>query len=388
MTVVGIGVVGGVSLSGMRLIQKDLHILTEQSTPYQLKTIELQRSMQEHTSNLLRVALASDTAEFAAAQAASTASEADVAQRSGELKALANGMPVGDINLDGLSGLGRAIVANTDGRLKAEQAAKAADEAMKAQLSAVDQKLDQLTASMNRLQKGSNRQLSSATDKARDIAQKLMSLTQMRDSLKDMNFALIEIQKTEGRKALLLLRSRLDTALSEFAKNRLSGAAEPGVRGIVGRVAEIRKQSGTLIEQRGAIIAKTATDEQRQSYEQAAQNIGSQLSSALTEVEQEITIATDRYAIENKSHDHSLKESTAASDIVAISGELISASLEINSRSRELFSARNTAGLQKTAEDVRAQFAKADEWITKLRKTVLVGNAKSESALLGEVSAA
>ena len=388
LTVVGIGVVGGVSLSGMRLIQKDLHILTEQSTPYQLKTIELQRSMQEHTSNLLRVALASDTAEFAAAQTASTASEADVAQRSGELKALANGMPVGDINLDGLSGLGRAIVANTDGRLKAEQAAKAADEAMKAQLSAVDQKLDQLTASMNRLQKGSNRQLSSATDKARDIAQKLMSLTQMRDSLKDMNFALIEIQKTEGRKALLLLRSRLDTALSEFAKNRLSGAAEPGVRGIVGRVAEIRKQSGTLIEQRGAIIAKTATDEQRQSYEQAAQNIGSQLSSALTEVEQEITIATDRYAIENKSHDHSLKESTAASDIVAISGELISASLEINSRSRELFSARNTAGLQKTAEDVRAQFAKADEWITKLRKTVLVGNAKSESALLGEVSAA
>ena len=129
LTVVGIGVVGGVSLSGMRLIQKDLHILTEQSTPYQLKTIELQRSMQEHTSNLLRVALASDTAEFAAAQAASTASEADVAQRSGELKALANGMPVGEVKLDGLSGLGQAIVTNTDGRLKAEQAAKVADEA-------------------------------------------------------------------------------------------------------------------------------------------------------------------------------------------------------------------------------------------------------------------
>lgn len=388
LTIVGIGVVGGVSLSGMRLIQGDLHVLTEQSTPYQLKTIELQRSMQEHTSNLLRVALATDAAEFAEAQEVSAISEAEVVQRSGDLKLLAHGMAVGDVKLEGLSGLGREIVANTDSRLKAEQAAKVADESMKAQLAAVDEQLNQLTGSMNRLQRGSNRQLSSATDKARDIAQKLMNLTQMRDSLKDMNFAFIEIQKAEGRKALLLLRSRLDTALSEFAKNRLSGATEPGVKTLVNRVAEIKKQSGVLIEQRGAIIAKNATDEQRQSYEQVAQGIGSQLGSALTEVEQEVTIATDRYAIENKSHDHSLKESAAASDTVAITGALISACLEINSRSRELFSARNPAGLEKTAEEVRDQFANADELIAKLRKTVLASNAKSESALLGEVSAA
>jgi len=388
LTIVGITVIGGVSLVGMRFIQGKLQVLTERSTPYQLKTIELQRTMQEHTSNLLKVTLATDASEFTAAEKATQDSETELAQRASDLRALAGTDSTGLFKVDGLSELARQIIANTGSRLTAEQAARAADGAMKTQLAEVDKQLNQLTGSMNRLQKGSSRQLSSASDKARDITEKLMNLTQIRDSLKDMNFTFIEIQKAEGRKALLLLRSRFDTALSEFAKNPLVSSSEPGVKTIVARVAEIRKQGAGLIEQRAPIISKTATDEQKQAYEQSVQGIGGQLSGALTEIEQEITLATNHYAIENKSHDNSLKESAAAGETVTLTGELISACFEINSRGRELFGARNTTNLKEITVEVRQQFSSADGLIAKLRKTLSASHAKADLKVLDEVSAA
>lgn len=387
LTITGIAVIGGVSLVGMRIIQGKLHLLTERSTPYQLKTIELQRTMQEHTSNLLKVALATNDAEFAAAQEATKKSEAEVAQRADDLKTLMDGASANTIKVEGMATLAREIISTTEGRIKAEQAAKAADSAMKSQLSDIDKRLDQLNSSMSSLQKGSSKRLSSASDKARDITQKLMSLTQMRDSLKDMNFAFVEIQKVEGRKPLLLLRSKMDTALGVFAANRLSSSTEPGVKTIVDHVAEIKKQSASLIEQRGLIIGKTATDEQKQLYEQLAQSIGTQLSSALTEIDQEITIATDRYSIENRSHDDSLRGSTAASDTVVLTGALLSACFEINSRGRELFSARTKTDLEKTANEIRRQLGTAEGFIAKLRKTLTASNSTLELKLLGGVSA-
>ncbi|HQC80975.1 MAG TPA: HAMP domain-containing protein, partial [Accumulibacter sp.] len=389
LTIAGIAVIGGISLVGMLFIQGKLHVLTERSTPYQLKTIELQRAMQEHTSNLLQVTFATNSAELLAAREASEKSENELTQRARDLRTLTESESTNTVKVDGLTELAREIIANSDGRLKAEEAAKAADMAMKKQLSDVNQQLDQLTASMNKLQKGSSRQLSVATDKARDITQKLVNLTLMRDSLKDINFAFLEIQKAEGRKPLLLLRSRLDTALGEFAKNRLTGSTtEAGVKSIIDRVAEIKRQGAGLIEQRGLIIAKTATDEQKQSYEQLVQGVGGQLNSALIEIEQQITIATDRYSIENKSHDHSLKESTAASDTLSLTSGLIATCFEINSRARELFGARSRDDLEKTATEVRASFAAAEELALQLRRTLATSGAKTEAKVLGEVSAA
>ena len=54
LMIVGILVIGGFSLAGMQFVKGKLSVLTEQSTPYQLKLIELQRSLQEHTSSLVK----------------------------------------------------------------------------------------------------------------------------------------------------------------------------------------------------------------------------------------------------------------------------------------------------------------------------------------------
>jgi len=68
VTVVGILAIGGSSLIGMNVVKSKLNVLTEKSTPYQLKTIELQRAVQEHTSGLVKLSTSQTSAEFATAR--------------------------------------------------------------------------------------------------------------------------------------------------------------------------------------------------------------------------------------------------------------------------------------------------------------------------------
>src|SRR5512134_3334558 len=64
LTAATIALIVGFSLIGMWFVRSNLTTLTERSTPYQLKTIELQRSLQEHTANLLKVSSSASTEEF------------------------------------------------------------------------------------------------------------------------------------------------------------------------------------------------------------------------------------------------------------------------------------------------------------------------------------
>lgn len=85
---IGILVIAGFSLSGMKFVQNELHVLTEKSTPYQLKTIALQRSLQEHISNLLKATAATTEAEINLLRDESSKSLEEVRKVSSEVSAL------------------------------------------------------------------------------------------------------------------------------------------------------------------------------------------------------------------------------------------------------------------------------------------------------------
>ncbi|HNG39014.1 MAG TPA: hypothetical protein PK981_08215, partial [Accumulibacter sp.] len=77
VTLLGLATITGVSLLGMRLVEDQLLALIEHTTPQQLRSLELQRNLQEHVSNLLKVVaaespgdlqIAADDAEKSAAE--------------------------------------------------------------------------------------------------------------------------------------------------------------------------------------------------------------------------------------------------------------------------------------------------------------------------------
>lgn len=393
LTITGIVLIGGSSLIGMRFVQNKLTVLTERSTPYQLKTIELQRATQEHTSNLIKAALAATPADFEQARAESEKSTTEVKKVAAELAGFtSSGNSTG--NVAKLFDIGQEIFLTTDQRLKAETAARAIDVTMKARLADIDRKLDQLNNSMNKMQKGSSRQLTSSSEMSREITQKLMNLTQARDAIKDINFAIADILKADGKKALIIARSKLNTGYSGFGNNQLVAAHEPSIKAPADLIEEIKKMtngSQGILELKTAMLAKNNDEakqkEIRQNYEQCAANLDARLSSASIAVDQEITIATDKYTAENKKHADSLQGATASSDTVSLNGALISHTFGINSKSRELFGTRTLPDLVRVSSEIKALFGNAEAVQARLQKDLSAARKDTEKKLLQNVGA-
>lgn len=57
-------VVIAAAITGTRLIKSNIHELTQKTTPYQLKALNLQRTLQAHSTNLLGVSTSSSMAEI------------------------------------------------------------------------------------------------------------------------------------------------------------------------------------------------------------------------------------------------------------------------------------------------------------------------------------
>ena len=387
VTFVGLVALATVSIVGIRFVQGKLALLTERSTPYQLKTIELQRALQEHTANLLKVAVASTPADLAAGKGDTDASIAEVVRLTADLHLLTNAKAGTEHDAAALAGITREMLSTTAARLQAQDAVRAANTTLSARLQEIDGRLRDLGRAMTALQKESVRQLSTASGKTSEITEKLMSLTLARDAVKDMSFTVIEIQKAETRKALLIARSKLETATSEFAKNRLVAGNDPLIREVADAVAEAKKLVTApqgLLDLKAALLAKTGAGEPPPGYDQAVQAINTRLGAAMVGVEQQVTTANDRYAQETKSHAASLRGSAGATDIAALNADLISLGSDITTQSRALFAARATKDLDGIAGEVGKVFAGAEAVRARLIKA-LEGNRGGELKLVREV---
>ena len=120
LMIIGILVIGGFSLAGMQFVKGKLSVLTEQSTPYQLKLIELQRSLQEHTSSLVKLVNSSTLKDFSATKSDSDKTLAETKSLATELASFKAAEGAGTANIGELDSITAEIARTTEERLKAE----------------------------------------------------------------------------------------------------------------------------------------------------------------------------------------------------------------------------------------------------------------------------
>jgi methyl-accepting chemotaxis protein len=358
-TCVGIIAVGGASLVGVKFVQSKLTVLTEKSTPYQVKTLELQGAVQEHTANLLRVSAAAGKPEF---QKASTDAEKSLSAIQSARKGLGELSGQADLTSDGSLGeVTKEMCSVTSSRLTADEEAGKATASLKERLADMNAKLGTLARSMGVIQKGSTGKLSESSAKAQDITQKLLLLTSARDSIKDISFAFSDMQKGDSRRLFLNAKSRMETGFGDFSKNQLVARGDKEISAATSGVTEARKlatQPKGLYELRQAVISKQEMEEGV--MEKVTQGLSAALTTSLTEIDQQITIATGKYNQESQSHETSLKGSSAATDSISVMSRLSAAVSDIGTASREMFTARTAAEVDRVAAVAAARFASAE----------------------------
>ncbi|HQO28945.1 MAG TPA: ATP-binding protein, partial [Accumulibacter sp.] len=375
VTLLGIALITSVSLFGMRLVADQLLDLIENTTPQQLRSLELQRSFQEHVTNLLKLSNA-ETAEDRQVAAR------DIEISGEEMLRLEN--TISTLNLAGnhqeneenLKSVGqlRAITLETliasAERLQANEAAQVAAAAVRSSLQEVARRLGELSKSMNSL---AARQIMQANENAVRLTQELTGMTDARDLLKDIHFALNELRKADSRKGLLIARSKLDTSFSKFNKNRLVVSTYPGIQTTKRVVDEIRVLSASAIEAQSAVIQIGNVDnsEARQIFARRIQELESRMTVATATLGQEITLLNARHSYQSEAWNASLRQSLATGDTLALNGALISLGLKISVLTQELFAAHSQSQVEQTARDLASALDASQFNCRKLRQTLV-----------------
>lgn len=391
LTIAGIVIIAGFSLAGMRFVQSKLSVLTEKSTPYQLKTIELQRAVQEHTSNLLKLATATTAQEMATARGELDKTLADVKALSTELSSFK-----GDVTTDGtekkhldeLASITADLVKTVDDKLKARDEAKKADIQMKAKLQQIGQKLKGMDGAMKKLQKGSMGQLSTSNDSVKQISQRVKNAQATMNSINDVKISLLEIAAAENKAGVTVARSHFTVASRWITTGALAKAEKDSaaVKSLIDGIGDITKQvtgAGGLIETKNALLA-TPSDDLKKQFSETNAAVMQKLSQMTVLMAELVEKAAETNTSENKRFDESLKGSESASTIMGMNSDLVAIGGDIRSLTKELFDALNIQELTAVRSELERRFGQADS----LRNKMLTGIKGQEVRQLREVFAA
>lgn len=373
LTIAGIVVIAGFSLAGMRFVQSKLAVLTEKSTPYQLKTIELQRAVQEHTSNLLKLAAATSVQDLAAARGDLDKTLADVKALTTELQSFKAGTDGAESkHLEELASITSEMVRTIDEKLRARDEAKAADTQMKAKLQHISQKLKEMDGAMKRLQKGSMGQLSSSNDSVRQISQRVKNVQAAMNAINDVKISLLEVAAAENKGGVTVARSHFIVASRWITTGPLAKAEKDSsaVKGLLESINEIAKQvtgAGGLIEIKNALIAAPSEELNKrfQDTNAAAMQKLAQMTVLMGDL---VEKASETNTSENKKFEESLKGSESASSIMSMNSDLVAIGGDIRSLTRELFDADTPQALTAVQSELERKFAQADSLRNKLGK--------------------
>jgi len=359
VTVIGILAIGGSSLVGMNFVRGKLNVLTERSTPYQLKTIELQRAIQEHTSGLMKLAAAQTPAEFSAAKSEIEKSQEAVTGLAKELASFTGTSTAGGV--DQLAAITKDMIAVTESRLKAEEAGRKADQLMKQKLQQIAQKLRSLDSSMRKSQTGSMSQLSASNQGVKKITQKMRDVQNAGNALSEVKQSVLEIAAADGKTGVVVASSKFNVATRKLAGSDMVKADPVAAKPLMEGVTDVKDRvSGAdgLIPQKNALLA-APDDEKRKKFTQTLAQTMQRMAQMTVVMGDIVEKAGDDFANEDSRFDASLKGADTASSILGVSSELIAEGSEISRLIRDIFTVSNPKELADTKAAMNAAFGRA-----------------------------
>jgi methyl-accepting chemotaxis protein len=389
ITIVGIIVIAGFSLAGMKFVQSKLSVLTEKSTPYQLKTIELQRAVQEHTSNLLKVAAATTPQELSTARGELDKTLVEVKNLSSELATFKGSSTDGGENklLDDLGSITTEMVAIVAEKIMSRDEAKKADAQMKGKLQQIGLKLKELDSAMKKLQKGSMGHLTMSNQSVKQISQRVKNVQAAMNSINDVKISLLEIAAAENKTGVTVARSHFTVAsrwvtTGALAKTEKDSSAVKGLIDNMNDIAKMITGTGGLIETKNALLA-APSDDLKKRFSETNASAMQKLSQMTVLMGDLVEKAAEVNTTENKRFDDSLKGTESASDIMAMNSDLVSLGGDIRNLTKELFDAETPQELAAVKTELERKFGQAES----LQKKMPAGRKGQELRQLHEIAA-
>jgi len=379
-------VIGASAIVGIRFIQKNIFLLTQKSTPYQIKTLNHQRALQAHASNLLKLAGSDSSEEFIRNAALTAESLTEELKSADELVKLGS---TSDYATNTISESTKSIRDMTQKRLQLQQDTQAVVQGMRGSLGDAAKRLQGLDASIRRLQQGAAGKMVSNIDLTSSENRQASTLAALRDGLKDVNLFVSRVMTTTDKDAVEDMYDNLGGSLNnmrvyvktitwsdrqtgeEFATRldeisaRLGEAKDDYVKFLASHDAPAKARAVQAIKETEAVIAAMQTTARMES---------SKSKTGLDTSSQEMTASISAFSETNA--------------ILIMSSEILFSSAAIASQVNYSLSIKNPADFDKTVAAVQHEFTRIDATAQKLKGLLVKGKFRIEIRLLGDSLAA
>ena len=369
---VSVGAVGTTSFFGLSFVRERLLDLTERSTPYQTRSLELERAIQGATADLVKTATARTREEYTAYRREAEKALEEVKTAQGRVNAMSV-QQTSDVG-EALFGIASEIYQVTDGRLAAEKAAGEANAAVGERLRQASGRLRQLDERIRLLQKDRASALSTSFDTTKKAILRLRGIESLKDALKDLQLAVTDLRRAQDKKAVLIARGKARSAASKAQQNPLAATAPGNLAGELKGVAEgIEELAGVAVSAEG-----------REKAEALGKAVAERLSAMLLNVEQDALNTGDHYETENKAQSDVFSQANVATTVLSNNSELLALGLTIEGLSTRLFTVNSEEGVKNVETGLQQAFQRLDRLVAALEAELKRIRAQNEARMLQE----
>lgn len=349
--------VGAASLIGMGFIKARLSYLTERSTPFQMRTVDLQRAIQGVTADLTKVSVALSSEEFAAYQAEASKSLNEVKSSQAAIEELSGGAK--SEAYEELKKVSDDIMQVTQERLRAEGEAKTANATVTQKLNESEKKLRDLDVQVQSLQSSKSTAVMSSMDDTSAISKKVKNIESLRSLLKDIQIALFELGRAQDKKAIIIARGKLNGLIARL--NQEDAPKENKKLGVEIKVFTEKIDELLRLRMSPDTDAKNALDA-------AARDVDERLSVFLLSFEQEAAIARERSSVESEKQGTLMTQSGVSTSLLVSNSQLMAYGLSIEGLATKLFTLRAPKEVDAVEAELKRIFDKVDSVLKTMNK--------------------
>lgn len=379
-------VISVTAVIGIKFIQKNIFALTQKSTPYQIKTLDNQRALQAHASNLLKLAGSESPEEYKLNSTQSNESLAEEIKTAEELVKLGS---TSDYAADAISENTKLIQEMTQKRLLLQQETQAVVLSMRGNLSDAAKRLQGLDTSIRKLQQGASKIMVTNVNITSKENKQATSLAALRDGLKDLSIYVTRVAVTSDADAVEDMFENLAGTLNNMQVyiKLITWSEKQTGEDIAGKLAELVVK---LTEAKNHQLKFLASRDASASAKAVQATKAAELDIGYIQTMARMEISKSKSNLDNSSEDMSASI-VAFSDtnaILILSAGILFSSAVIDSQVNYSLAIKGLADFDRTVAAINSEFNRVDTAAQKLKGMLTKGKFKHETRLLTDSLAA
>ncbi len=367
------------SIFALTFIKSKLSYLTQKSTPYQIRTVELQKELQGTITDLVKVNAARSAEEYKQFREEADKSLATVKNAQQALEEMTSSK-MG--TSEELSSIAEELFTAASARITTGKAATEANSRIALRMKESSARLKDLDKRIRILQTGRSNSFATAMKDTGGYSSRLRSVEELRNLIKDLQLIFITVQNAQKSTAVLIAKGKVNSVLGRVAKNDYHNSNETIAR-------DTRLVSDNLAEfmklQTAALSAKD--DDSKAKAADAGKDLAEKLNTLYMNLDQDATLATEKVGIETQKQGNIYGQSNAANSILLDNSELVALGLMVEGQTNRLFTLESTAEIDKLDPEIRGLFTRITDRAAAVEKALTKLGARDELKILKVVVA-